>query len=162
MGGKTNITYNCLDRHVQSGKRNKVAYIFVDEENRERKITYGELLELTNRIANGLKSLGVKKGDRVSIYMPNTIEAIACMLACARIGATHSVVFAGFSEGALRTRIEDAKAKVVITATYTKRRGKKINLLTTTQRAIHGLGFVERVIVWDRDKDVLNGQGVFL
>ncbi len=159
VNGKTNITYNCLDRHAQNGKRNKVAYIFVDEDGKEKKITYGELLELVNRIANGLKSLGVKKGDRVSIYMPNTIEAVACMLACARIGAIHSVVFAGFSEGALRLRIEDAKAKVVITASYTKRRGKKIDLFATAQRAIDGLGFVEKVVVWDRDGDVLNGSG---
>ena len=158
VGAKTNITYNCLDRHVKNGKRNKVAYISVDEDNNERKITYGELLELVSRIANGLKSLGVKKGDRVSIYMPNTIEAVACMLACARIGAIHSVVFAGFSEGALRLRIEDAKAKVVITASYTKRRGKKIDLLATVQRAIDGLEFVEKVVVWDRDKDVLDGE----
>jgi len=158
VGAKTNITYNCLDRHVKNGKRNKVAYISIDEENNERKITYGELLELVSRIANGLKSLGVKKGDRVSIYMPNTIEAVACMLACARIGAIHSVVFAGFSEGALRLRIDDAKAKVVITASYTKRRGKKIDLLATVQRAIDGLEFVEKVVVWDRDKDVLNGE----
>ncbi|SNZ16069.1 acetate--CoA ligase [Hydrogenobacter hydrogenophilus] len=158
VGAKTNITYNCLDRHVKNGKRNKVAYISIDEDNNERKITYGELLELVNRIANGLKSLGVKKGDRVSIYMPNTIEAVACMLACARIGAIHSVVFAGFSEGALRLRIDDAKAKVVITASYTKRRGKKIDLLATVQRAIDGLEFVEKVVVWDRDKDVLNGE----
>jgi acetyl-CoA synthetase len=158
VGAKTNITYNCLDRHVKNGKRNKVAYISIDEENNERKITYGELLELVSRIANGLKSLGVKKGDRVSIYMPNTIEAVACMLACARIGAIHSVIFAGFSEGALRLRIDDAKAKVVITASYTKRRGKKIDLLATVQRAIDGLEFVEKVVVWDRDKDVLNGE----
>ncbi|MFN3871000.1 MAG: acetate--CoA ligase [Aquificaceae bacterium] len=163
INAKTNITYNCLDRHVKNGKRNKVAYIFVDEDNRERKITYGELLELVNRIANGLKSLGVKKGDRVSIYMPNTIEAIACMLACARIGAIHSVVFAGFSEGALRLRIEDAKAKVVITSTYTKRRGKKIDLLAVAQRAVDGLSFVEKVVVWDRDSDVLDGsEGLFV
>jgi acetyl-coenzyme A synthetase (EC 6.2.1.1) len=162
VGGQTNITYNCLDRHVLNGRRNKVAYIWLDEDNNEQKITYGELLELVNRIANGLKSLGVKKGDRVSIYMPNTIPAIACMLACARIGAIHSVVFAGFSEGALRTRIEDAKAKVLITATYTKRRGKKIDLLATAQRAIDGLSFVEKVVVWDRDGDVLNGESPLL
>lgn len=153
VGAKTNICYNCLDRHVLNGKRNKVAYIWVGEDNEEKKITYGELLELVSRIANGLKSLGVKKGDRVSIYMPNTIEAIAAMLACARIGAIHSVVFAGFSEGALRLRIEDAKAKVVFTASYTKRRGKKIDLLTTVKKAIDGLTFVEKVVVWDRDKD---------
>ncbi|WP_461829874.1 acetate--CoA ligase [Aquifex sp.] len=159
VNGKTNITYNCLDRHVKNGKRNKVAYIYVDENDNERKITYGELLELVNRIANALKSLGVKKGDRVSIYMPNTIEAIATMLACARIGAIHSVVFAGFSEGALRTRIEDAKAKVVVTATYTQRRGKKIDLLSVVERAIDGLDFVEHVIVWDRDGDALEHKG---
>ncbi len=155
VGGKTNITYNCLDRHVKNGKRNKVAYIYLDEDNNERKITYGELLELVSRIANGLKSLGVRKGDRVSIYMPNTIEAVAVMLACARIGAIHSVVFAGFSEGALRTRIEDAKAKVVVTASYTKRRGKRIDLLPTVEKAIDGLEFVEKVVVWDRDGDTL-------
>ncbi len=153
VGGKTNITYNCLDRHVQNGRRNKVAYIYLDEDNNERKITYGELLELVCRIANGLKSLGLKKGDRVSIYMPNTIEAVATMLACARIGVIHSVVFAGFSEGALRTRIEDAKAKVVFTATYTKRRGKKVELLPTVKKAIEGLDFVEKVVVWDRDSE---------
>jgi acetyl-CoA synthetase len=162
VGAQTNITYNCLDRHVLNGRRNKVAYIWLDEDNNEQKITYGELLELVNRIANGLRSLGVKKGDRVSIYMPNTIPAIACMLACARIGAIHSVVFAGFSEGALRTRIEDAKAKVLITATYTKRRGKKIDLLATAQRAIDGLSFVEKVLVWDRDGDVLNEENPLL
>lgn len=159
VNGKTNITYNCLDRHVKNGKRNKVAYIYVDENDNERKITYGELLELVNRIANALKSLGVKKGDRVSIYMPTTIEAIATMLACARIGAIHSVVFAGFSEGALRTRIEDAKAKVVVTASYTQRRGKKIDLLSVVKRAIDGLDFVEHVVVWDRDGDVLEEEG---
>jgi acetyl-CoA synthetase len=162
VGAQTNITYNCLDMHVLNGRRNKVTYIWLDEDNNEQKITYGELLELVNRIANGLKSLGVKKGDRVSIYMPNTIPAIACMLACARIGAIHSVVFAGFSEGALRTRIEDAKAKVLITATYTKRRGKKMDLLATAQRAIDGLSFVEKVVVWDRDEDVLNGESPLL
>ncbi|WP_461832305.1 acetate--CoA ligase [Aquifex sp.] len=159
VGAKTNITYNCLDRHVKNGKRNKVAYIYIDENDNEKKITYGELLELVNRIANGLKSLGVKKGDRVSIYMPTTIEAIATMLACARIGAIHSVVFAGFSEGALRTRIEDAKAKVVVTASYTQRRGKKIDLLSVVERAIDGLDFVEKVVVWDRDGDALEEKG---
>jgi len=154
VGGNTNITYNCLDRHVKNGKRNKVAYIYVDEEGNEKKITYGELLEQVNKLANGLKSLGVQKGDRVSIYMPNTIEAIIFMLACARIGAIHSVVFAGFSEGALRTRIQDAKAKVVITATYTKRRGKRIPLYPVVRDAIRDLDFVEKVILWDRDKDM--------
>ncbi len=163
VGGKTNITYNCLDRHVRNGGRNRLAYIYLDEESRERKITYGELLELVCRIASGLRSLGVGKGDRVSIYMPSTIEAIAVMLACARIGAVHSVVFAGFSEGALRMRIEDAEAKVVVTATYTKRRGKRIDLLPTVLRAVEGLDFVEHVVVWDRDgEDLRRGDLVDL
>jgi len=125
LDAKLNASYNCLDRHIEEGHRNKVAYIEVNEDLEEHKITYGELLELVNRLANGLKSLGLKKGDRVSIYMPNTIEAVASMLACARIGLIHQVVFAGFSEGALRTRVEDAGASAIITATYTKRRGKK-------------------------------------
>lgn len=135
INGKTNITYNCIDRHVKNGKRNKVAFISIDEEGNEKKVTYGELLDLVSRLANGLKSLGIKKGDRVSIYMPNTVEAAIAMLACARIGAIHSVVFAGFSEGALKIRIDDAKAKAVITATYTKRRGKKNTFIPNCKRS---------------------------
>ncbi len=163
VGGKTNVTYNCLDRHVQNGKGDRVAYIFVDEDNNERKITYGELLELVNRIANGLKSLGVQKGDRVSIYMPSTIEAVATMLACARIGAIHSVVFAGFSVGALNLRIKEAGARVLVTASYTKRRGKKIDLLSVAKEAVKDVEHVEKVIVWDRDGDALKGgDGRFL
>ncbi len=160
VGGKTNVTYNCLDRHVREGRRNKIAYIYLDEENRERKITYGELLELVCRIANGLRSLGVGKGDRVSIYMPSSVEAIAVMLACARLGAIHSVVFAGFSEGALRMRISDAKAKVVVTASYTLRRGRKIDLLPTVLKAVEGLDFVQHLIVWDRDGDLTEKEGL--
>ncbi len=155
IGGKLNITYNCLDRHVKNGRRNKLAYIWVDEDGNEKKITYGELLELVNKIANGLKSLGVKKGDRVVIYMPLVIEQLAAMLAAARIGAIHSVVYAGFSANALRMRIEDAKAKVVITSTWTKRRGKKIDLKAIADEAVDGLDFVENVIVLQREGDEL-------
>jgi acetyl-CoA synthetase len=151
LDAKLNASYNCLDRHIEEGLRNKVAYIGVNEDLEEHKITYGELLELVNRLANGLKSLGLKKGDRVSIYMPNTIEAVASMLACARIGLIHQVVFAGFSEGALRTRVEDAGASAIITATYTKRRGKKVELLSTALAAIKGLDSIKHVICWDRD-----------
>ncbi len=153
VNGKTNITYNALDRHVKNGKGDKIAYIYVDEEGNEEKITYSELLEKVEAFSNGLKSLGLKKGDRVSIYMPNSIEAIVSMLACARLGLIHSVVFAGFSEGALRMRIEDAQARAVITATYTKRRGKKIPLLPTVEKAVEGLQSVEKIIVWDRDRE---------
>jgi acetyl-coenzyme A synthetase (EC 6.2.1.1) len=151
LDAKLNASYNCLDRHIEEGHRNKVAYIEVNEDLEEHKITYGELLELVNRLANGLKSLGLKKGDRVSIYMPNTVEAVASMLACARIGLIHQVVFAGFSEGALRTRVEDAGASAIITATYTKRRGKKVELLSTALAAIKGLDSIKHVICWDRD-----------
>jgi len=151
LDAKLNASYNCLDRHIEEGHRNKVAYIGVNEDLEERKITYGELFELVNRFANGLKSLGLKKGDRVSIYMPNTVEAVASMLACARIGVIHQVVFAGFSEGALRTRVEDAGASAIITATYTKRRGKKVELLPTALAAIKGLDSIKHVICWDRD-----------
>ncbi|ACG56781.1 acetate/CoA ligase [Hydrogenobaculum sp. Y04AAS1] len=151
LDGKLNASYNCLDRHIEEGLRNKVAYIGVNEDLEEKKITYGELLELVNRLANALKSLGLKKGDRVSIYMPNTVEAVASMLACARIGLIHQVVFAGFSEGALRTRVEDAGASAIITATYTKRRGKKVELLPTALEAIKGLDSIKHVICWDRD-----------
>ena len=151
LDAKLNASYNCLDRHIEEGHRNKVAYIGVNEDLEERKITYGELFELVNRFANGLKSIGLKKGDRVSIYMPNTVEAVASMLACARIGVIHQVVFAGFSEGALRTRVEDAGASAIITATYTKRRGKKVELLPTALAAIKGLDSIKHVICWDRD-----------
>ncbi len=153
INGRTNIAYNCLDRNLQKGLRNKVAILYLNEDEEERKITYGELHELVGRFASGLKKLGVKKGDRVLIYMPNTPEAAIAMLACARIGAIHSVVFAGFSRDALKIRIEDAEPKVVITATYTKRRGKKIELLPTAREAADGFDFVEKMVVWDRDGD---------
>ena len=153
IGGKLNITYNCLDRHVENGRRNKLAYIWIDEEGKEKKYTYGEVLDLVNKIANGLKELEVKKGDRVVIYMPLVVEQLASMLACARIGAIHSVVYAGFSSNALRMRIEDAKAKVVITSTWTKRRGKKIDLKSVVDEAVDGLDFVENIIVLQREGD---------
>jgi acetyl-CoA synthetase len=151
VNGKLNITYNCLDRHVNAGKRNKLAYIYTNEDGAEVKVTYGELLELVCRFANGLKSLGVKMGDRVSIYMPVIVEQVVAMLACARIGAIHSVVFGGFSASALRMRIEEAHAKVVITASWTKRRGKKIDLKSSVDEAVEDLPFVEKVIVVQRE-----------
>ena len=107
-GGETNITLNALDRHVENGNKNKVALLWLGEDGSERMVTYGMLLALVCRLANGLKALGVEKGDRVVIYMPLSVEGVASMLACARIGAIHSVVYAGFAAGALRKRIEDA------------------------------------------------------
>ncbi len=162
IGAKTNITYNCLDRHIKNGKGDKTAYIFIDEENRERRISYGELLKLVNKIANALRDLGIRKGDRISIYMPNTIEAVAVMLACARIGAIHSVVFAGFSVNALNLRIKEAGSRVLFTSTYTLRRGKKIDLLSIAKEAVKDAESIERVIVWDRDGEGLKGDEKFL
>ena len=115
VGGETNITVNALERNLDAGRADKTAYIWLGEDGSEKRLTYRELYHQVNQVANGLKSLGVGKGDRVVVYMPLTLEGVTAMLACARIGAVHSVVYAGFAAGALRTRIEDAGAKVVIT-----------------------------------------------
>ncbi len=150
QGGKCNITYNALDRQVKSGRKNKVAYIWNGEDGTERQITYSQLLDAVGRTANGLKSLGVKKSDRVIIYMPLSLEGVISMLACARIGAVHSVVYAGFSVQALRSRIEDAQARVIMTADVTYRRGKLVPLRAIVEEAIAGLEIVEKVVVLRR------------
>jgi acetyl-CoA synthetase len=150
IGGKCNITHNALDRQVKSGRKNKVAYIWTTEDGTEQQITYGQLLDFVGRTANGLKSLGVKKGDRVIIYMPLSLEGVVSMLACARIGAVHSVVYAGFSVQALRSRIEDAQARVVITADFTYRRGKSVDLRSIVEESIDGLEIVDKVVVLRR------------
>ena len=124
VGGKTNITLNALDRHAESERCNRAAYIWLGEDGSERIVTYGQLYRLVCRFANGLKSLGVHKGDRIVIYMPLTIEGVVAMLACARLGAIHSVVYAGLGHTALRDRIVDAQAKIVIAADVGFRRGK--------------------------------------
>ena len=149
-GAACNITHNCLDRHLRSWRRNKVAFIWLGEDGSERVFTYARLAQLVNRFANGLRSLGVGKGDRVVIYMPLTPEGAIAMLACARIGAIHSVVYAGFGVGALRDRITDAQAKVVITADAGYRRGKVVDLKGITDEAVLGLDVVEHVVFWQR------------
>ena len=136
VNAKLNITHNCLDRHVANHRRNKVALIWRGEEGEERIFTYQKLFHEVCRFANGLKKLGVGKGDRVCIYMPLVPEQVIAMLACARIGAVHSVVFGGFGVGALNMRIKDAEAKVVITADVAIRRGKTIPLKTIVEEAI--------------------------
>ena len=151
IGGKLNITENCLDRHVAAGRGDKTALLYLNEKYERIAISYKELLGQVNKFANGLKSLGVQKGDRVVLYMPLMIEQAIAMLACARIGAVHGVVFAGFSAHALRERIEDSKAKVVITATSTLRRGASKELKSTVEEAVQGLGSVEHVIVLQRE-----------
>ncbi len=160
-GAKCNITINALDRHAASGRRNKAAFIWLGEDGTERIFTYGVLSRLVNKFANGLKSLGVSKGDRVVVYMPLAPEGVIAMLACARIGAVHSVVYAGFSVGALRDRITDAQAKVVITSDAGYRRGRKVDLKGIADEAVEPLDFVEKVVVWKREPDtVLAGRDV--
>ena len=147
---KLNITANCLDRHVNDNRRNKVALIWRGEEGRERIFTYQKLLSQVSRFANALKKIGVKKGDCVCIYMPLVPEQVIAMLACARIGAVHNVVFGGFGAAALNMRIQDAEAKVVITADISIRRGKAIQLKAIVDEAIINAPTVEHVVVLRR------------
>jgi acetyl-CoA synthetase len=150
---KLNITANCLDRHVNSDRRNKAALIWRGEEGAERVFTYQKLLSKVMRFANALKKLGVKKGDCVCIYMPMVPEQVIAMLACARIGAVHNVVFAGFGSTALNMRINDADAKVVITADISIRRGKAIPLITLVEEAILNAPSVEHLIIYRRRRE---------
>src|SRR5262249_44629655 len=122
VGGKLNISYNCLDRHVAAGHGGQIAYYWEAETGPGRVITYAELLDEVSRLANALKELGVRKGDRVNIYLGMVPELPMALLACARIGAVHSVVFGGFSSDSLRDRIQDAGAKVLVTADGASRR----------------------------------------
>jgi acetyl-CoA synthetase len=150
VGGKLNATINCIDRHVFGERRLKAALIWVGEDGEEHTYTYNRLYREVNRFANALKKLGVHKGDRVVIYMPLTPEGVIAMLACARIGAIHSVVFAGMGTQALRSRIEDSGAKVIVCSDFTFRRGKKIPLKPTVEEAVRDLYSVEHVIVHRR------------
>ena len=147
VGGKLNAAYNCLDRHLESGGGDKVAFYWEGEPGDERTLTYRELQEEVCRFANGLKSLGVKKGDRVAIYLGMVPELPVAMLACARIGAAHSVVFGGFASSALRDRINDAEAKVLITADGGYRRGQEVPLKRNADDAVEECPSIERVVV---------------
>ncbi|GAA5337263.1 acetate--CoA ligase [Thermus antranikianii] len=147
VGGKTNLSYNALDRHVQTWRRNKAALIWEGEPGEERVLTYHDLWREVQKFANVLKRLGVKKGDRVTIYLPMVPEAAIAMLACTRIGAIHSVVFGGFSSGALAERIRDAEAKVLITADGGYRRGQVVPLKQNADEALKEVSTVEHVVV---------------
>ncbi|MDI6642827.1 MAG: acetate--CoA ligase [Candidatus Hodarchaeaceae archaeon] len=157
VGGKLNICYNAVDRHLKAGKGDKVAIIWVPEpiEESPRKITYKELHDQVNRFANVLKSLGVKRGDRVGIYLPLIPEVQIAMLACARIGAVHSVVFSAFSSDSLRVRLEDAGAKVLVTADGYYRRGKLVDLKASADEGVKGTS-VEKVVVVKRAGNEVN------
>jgi acetyl-CoA synthetase len=152
VGATCNISYNCLDRHVKNGRKNKVAVIWVGENDTERVFTYGQLYRQVNRCANALKKLGLKKGDRVTIYLPKVPEQIVAMLACARIGVIHSVVYSGFSAPALANRIHDAESHLVITADVGYDRGKVIPLKSVVDEALKTCPTVEHVIVVRRQK----------
>ena len=162
-GGKLNVSYNCLDRHLEThGDRNAIIWEG-DEPGNTRHITYRELHEEVCRLANVLKDRGVTKGDRVSIYMPMIPEAVVAMLACTRIGAVHSIVFGGFSPHALRDRIEDADCRTVITADQGLRSGKPVPLKENVEKAIDGLDTVHTVVTvrhtgnevtWNPDRDI--------
>ncbi|MER3423981.1 MAG: acetyl-coenzyme A synthetase, partial [Nitrospiraceae bacterium] len=152
VGATCNISYNCLDRHVKTWRKNKVAVIWVGEQGEERVFTYGELYRQVNRCANGLKALGLRKGDRVTIYLPKIPEQIVAMLACARIGVIHSVVYFGFSAPALASRIQDAESRVVITADVGYDRGKSINLKSVVDQAVANCATVETIVVVRREK----------
>ena len=150
VGGRLNATVSCIDRHVYSDRRNKAALIWVSEDGDERTYTYNRLYREVNRFANALRHLGVGRGDRVVIYMPLVPEGIITMLACARIGAIHSVVYAGMGTQALKARIIDAGAKVVVCSDATFRRGKAIPLKPAVDEAVRDLPEVDAVIVHRR------------
>ncbi|MEU9018150.1 acetate--CoA ligase [Actinomadura sp. NPDC048394] len=147
VGGELNAAYNCVDRHVEAGLGAKIAYHWEGEPGDTRTLTYADLQREVNKAANALLELGVRKGDRVAIYLPMIPELPISMLACARIGATHSVVFGGFSSEALRTRIDDAQAKLVITADGGYRRGKPSALKPTVDEAVAQTPTIEHVLV---------------
>ncbi|UUV27718.1 acetate--CoA ligase [Amycolatopsis roodepoortensis] len=147
VGGKLNVAYNCVDRHVDSGHGDQVAIHWVGEPGDSRDITYAQLKDEVSKAANALESLGLEAGDRVAIQMPMVPEAIVAMLACARIGVLHSVVFGGFSPTALRSRVDDQAARIVITTDGQYRRGKAAPMKANVDEALEGAESVEKVIV---------------
>ncbi len=164
VGGKLNVAYNCLDRHVEAGHGDKVAYHWEGEPGDTRTITYAQLLDDVSRLANALKELGVRKGDRVNVYLGMVPELPMALLACARIGAAHSVVFGGFSSASLRDRIQDAEAKVLITGDGAWRRGNIVPLKQTADEAVAECPTIEKVLVLQRtgqDVSMTDGRDVW-
>ena len=164
VGGQLNVSYNCLDRHVEAGRGDKVAFYWEGEPGDSRVLTYADLLDEVQRFANALMGLGVQRGDRVNIYLPMIPEAAVAMLACARIGAAHSVVFGGFSALSLSDRINDAQAKVLITADGGYRRGEVFALKPAADEAIASTPTIEHVVVVRRggnDVTMVDGRDVW-
>jgi acetyl-CoA synthetase len=156
VGAKTNITHNALDRHVKTWRRNKLALLWEGEDGSKRTMSYWRLWQEVNKFANVLRSFGVKKGDRVTIYMGRIPEIVAAMLACAKIGAPHSVVYGGFSDQALADRIADAKSRVVLTADGAWLRGKVVPLKAVVDEAVRRSPVVDTVIVVKRTGEAVN------
>jgi len=160
-GGKTNIAYNALDRHITTHRKNKVAIIAEKESGERERMTYYDLYRTANKFANVLTSLGIKKGDRVAVYLPNIPEIAVVMLGCAKVGAVHSVVYAGFSANALRDRINHAEARVVVTVDAFQRNGKAIKLKEVVDEAMTASPSVETVVVIRRagiETDMSDGR----
>ena len=149
-GGELNASVNCLDRHIDSEEKNKVAIMWESESGEHRSFTYYQLYRSVNKFANALRNLGIKKGDRITIYLPMVPELPIAMLACSRIGAIHSVVFSGFSAQALSNRIYDSKSKIIITADGGFRRGKVLELKRVVDDATSSMSFIENIIVLKR------------
>ena len=156
VNGKTNMSYNCLDRYIKTEKRNKVAFIWVSEKGDEKMVTYYGLYKRVNAFAKGLLNLGIRRGDKVTIYMPMILESPIAMLACARIGAVFNVVFSGFGEEALAQRINDSNSKTVITADGGYRKGKVIELKNIVDKAIDLSNGVDNVIVVKNANNKIN------
>jgi acetyl-CoA synthetase len=158
VGGKINAAYNCLDRHLSTWRRNKAAIIWEGEPGEQRTLTYGQLHREVSRFANVLKRAGVEKGDRIALYMPLVPELAIAMLACARIGATHSVIFGGFASQALIDRINDAGCKLVVTADGGYRRGAEVRLKEIVDEALKKTPTVKTCIVFKRTGSRINMQ----
>jgi len=162
--GRLNVSYNCLDRHVEAGRGDKVAYHWVGEEGETRDVTYAQLLAEVQRFANGLKDLGVAKGDVVGIFLPMVTEVVVAMLACARIGAVHNVVFGGFSPESVRERMEVSGAKVLITADEGRRKGRTAPVKAVVDDVMAGLESLQRIVVvrvTNGDVPMTPGRDVF-
>src|SRR3954451_14320253 len=162
-GGKLNASYNALDRHVEAGRGDKVAFHWRGEEGEERDVTYAELLRDVKRLANVLKEHGIEPGDVVGIYLPMIPEVAVAMLACARIGAPHNLVFGGFSPDAVKERMEFSEAKALITTNHARRKGKKAEIKSAVDEFLDEVPSIETVVVvrnTDDDAPMKDGRDV--